>query len=64
MIELACGEYGEEQLKTLINGSDNGRKVQWFENPQALKDAKALRGMIIFVQCITVDLTRISYMSL
>ncbi|KAF7379976.1 hypothetical protein HZH68_016924 [Vespula germanica] len=45
VIELACGEYGEEQLKTLINGSDNGRKVQWFENPQALKDAKALRAL-------------------
>ncbi|XP_046834845.1 ATP-binding cassette sub-family G member 4 [Vespa crabro] len=45
VIELACGEYGEEQLKRLINGSDNGRLVQWFENPQTLKDAKALRAL-------------------
>lgn len=59
VIELACGEYGEEQLKTLIIGSDNGRKEQWFENPQALKDAKALRGIIIFVKCITVNLIHV-----
>lgn len=59
VIELACGEYGEEQLKTLIIGSENGRKEQWFENPQSLKDAKALRGIIIFVKSITINLIHV-----
>lgn len=45
VIELACGEYGEDKLERLINGTHNGRVLQWFENPKALKDAKGLRAM-------------------
>ncbi|KAK2585908.1 hypothetical protein KPH14_010492 [Odynerus spinipes] len=45
VIELACGEYGEDKLETLINGAQNGRILRWFDNPQTLKDAKGLRAM-------------------
>lgn len=44
IIELACGEYGGDKIDILITGSQNGRNLQWFDNPQALKDAKSLRG--------------------
>lgn len=44
IIELACGEYGYEKINTLIMGSQNGRNLQWFDNPKALKDAKSLRA--------------------
>lgn len=45
MIELACGEYGEDKISLLISGSQNGKSLQWFENSDALVDAKDLRGM-------------------
>lgn len=44
VIELACGEYGEDKLDMLINGSQNGSNLQWFENSAHLMDAKSLRG--------------------
>lgn len=46
VIELACGEYGNDKIDTLIMGSQNGRNLQWFDNPEALKDAKSLRGTV------------------
>ncbi|KAG7202358.1 hypothetical protein KM043_018685 [Ampulex compressa] len=45
VIELACGEYGEDKLPSLIAGSQNGKALQWFDNPERLVDAKALRAM-------------------
>lgn len=44
IIELACGEYGDDKIDTLIMGSQNGRNLQWFDNPAALRDAKSLRA--------------------
>ncbi|KYN41879.1 ATP-binding cassette sub-family G member 4 [Trachymyrmex septentrionalis] len=44
IIELACGEYGFDKINTLIMGSQNGRNLQWFDNPETLKDAKSLRA--------------------
>ncbi|XP_011865692.1 PREDICTED: ATP-binding cassette sub-family G member 4 isoform X2 [Vollenhovia emeryi] len=44
IIELACGEYGDDKINTLITGSQNGRNLQWFDNPEALRDAKTLRA--------------------
>lgn len=45
VIELACGEYGEDKLPLLISGSENGKNLQWFENSGSLLDAKGLRAM-------------------
>ncbi|XP_014486846.1 PREDICTED: ATP-binding cassette sub-family G member 4 [Dinoponera quadriceps] len=44
IIELACGEYGKDKIDTLIMASQNGKNLQWFDNPKALKDAKSLRA--------------------
>lgn len=44
IIELACGEYGEDKINMLIKGSQNGRNLQWFENSADLMDAKSLRA--------------------
>ncbi|KAM0736709.1 ATP-binding cassette subfamily G member 4 [Formica fusca] len=44
VIELACGEYGEDKIDTLRNGSQNGSNLQWFENSADLMDAKSLRA--------------------
>ncbi|XP_031825992.1 ATP-binding cassette sub-family G member 4 [Nomia melanderi] len=44
IIELACGEYGEDKVSLLISGSQNGRNVQWF-NTSDLTDAKNLRAL-------------------
>lgn len=44
IIELACGEYGDDKIDTLIMGSQNGRNLQWFGNSEILKDAKTLRA--------------------
>lgn len=46
VIELACGEYGEDKISTLIKGSQNGRNLQWFENSVDLMDARSLRGRL------------------
>lgn len=45
VIELACGEYGEDKISTLIKGSQNGSNLQWFENSD-LMDARSLRGRL------------------
>ncbi|KYN05399.1 PREDICTED: ATP-binding cassette sub-family G member 4 [Cyphomyrmex costatus] len=44
IIELACGEYGYDKINMLITGSQNGRNLKWFDNPEVLKDAKSLRA--------------------
>lgn len=32
MIELACGEYGDDKIDTLVAATQNGRSVQWCDN--------------------------------
>ncbi|KAK3927886.1 ATP-binding cassette sub-family G member 4 [Frankliniella fusca] len=32
VIELACGEHGEDRIDTLVAGTDNGKSQRWFEN--------------------------------
>lgn len=49
VIELACGEYGEDKVSLLIAGSENGRSLQWFEDLDTLMDAKGLRGMSLVI---------------
>ncbi|XP_076247033.1 ATP-binding cassette sub-family G member 4 [Calliopsis andreniformis] len=45
VIELACGEYGEDKIRLLISGSQNGQSLQWFKDPDVLLDAKGLRAV-------------------
>ena len=45
VIELACGEYGEDKIETLVAGTQNGKSLQWFDN---LLESNALRGTLAF----------------
>ncbi|XP_033213032.1 ATP-binding cassette sub-family G member 4-like [Belonocnema kinseyi] len=44
VIELACGEYGEDKIEPLVAGTENGRSLQWFDKSLNLLDQRALRG--------------------
>ncbi|XP_012266504.1 ATP-binding cassette sub-family G member 4 [Athalia rosae] len=44
VIELACGEHGEDKIDTLVGAMQNGRSIQWFTNRDAILDAVALRA--------------------
>lgn len=34
VIELACGEYGYDKIENLVDASNNGRNLQWFNNKE------------------------------
>lgn len=36
MIELACGDHGEEKIDVMVEGTENGRSLQWFSDPGTL----------------------------
>ncbi|XP_057334852.1 ATP-binding cassette subfamily G member 4 [Microplitis mediator] len=39
-IELACGEYGDDKIETLIHATQNGKSSQWFGNAIPVEDFK------------------------
>ncbi|XP_014360791.2 ATP-binding cassette sub-family G member 1 [Papilio machaon] len=43
IIELACGEYGEDKIEYLTNKAENGRDLSWFEEPEGIPSMEALR---------------------
>nr|CAD7258947.1 unnamed protein product [Timema shepardi] len=47
VIELACGEYGEEQIDRMTEGTGNGRNLQWFENGSALASSRSSNKPIV-----------------
>jgi hypothetical protein len=59
---LACGEYGEDKIETLVQGTQNGRSLKWFDNPSALLDAKSLRGL--YTHVLKLNSNQISNISL
>lgn len=36
VIELACGEYGEDKITKLVETTQNGRSIEWFDNPDMI----------------------------
>ncbi|PNF38654.1 ATP-binding cassette sub-family G member 1 [Cryptotermes secundus] len=40
VIELACGEYGQEKIDRMVEGTDNGRSETWFQLPEEVKDIR------------------------
>lgn len=44
VIELACAEYGEDKIDTMVKESENGTNLSFFSNPKALPDLKTLRA--------------------
>lgn len=43
VIELACGEYGEDKMQTLVLATNNGRNYQWFDKPESLPSLQKLK---------------------
>ncbi|XP_063388514.1 ATP-binding cassette subfamily G member 4 [Cydia fagiglandana] len=43
VIELACGEYGEDKIQLLTTKSENGRALNWFDNHESIPSMEALR---------------------
>ncbi|XP_026315469.1 ATP-binding cassette sub-family G member 4 [Hyposmocoma kahamanoa] len=43
VIELACGEYGDDKIQILTTKSENGRALNWFEHPNSIQSMEALR---------------------
>ncbi|KAF5308831.1 hypothetical protein FQR65_LT00531 [Abscondita terminalis] len=44
VIELACGEYGEDKMGTLVDATDNGKSYRWFDKPEFLPSLRKLKG--------------------
>ncbi|XP_024944674.1 ATP-binding cassette sub-family G member 4 isoform X2 [Cephus cinctus] len=44
VIELACGEYGEDKIGVLVTGTQNGRNLQWFDKDHVLLDPKTVKA--------------------
>lgn len=45
VIELACGEYGDDKIQILTSKAENGRSLDWFEEPEIIPSMEALRKM-------------------
>lgn len=43
VVELACGEYGQESIKLLVDSMDNGDNIAWFEDPKKVLKLEVLR---------------------
>lgn len=43
VVELACGEYGLDKIKTMVESMDNGECIDWFSNPDRVHKLEALR---------------------
>ncbi|XP_005184543.2 ATP-binding cassette sub-family G member 4 [Musca domestica] len=42
IIELACGEYGQDKVDTLKSASENGNCLTWFDHPEKILKATDL----------------------
>lgn len=47
VIELACGEYGEDKIQTMVTSMQNGQNLEWMNDYERLPDLKTLRGNYI-----------------
>lgn len=43
VVELACGEYGIEKIKLMVESMDNGECIDWFKNPNKVLKLETLR---------------------
>lgn len=43
VVELACGEYGNDKIKTMVESMDNGECIDWFSHPEKVQKLEALR---------------------
>lgn len=43
VVELACGEYGMDKIKTMVESMDNGECIDWFAHPEKVYKLETLR---------------------
>ncbi|KAM3964315.1 LOW QUALITY PROTEIN: ATP-binding cassette subfamily G member 4-like [Aphomia sociella] len=43
IIEIASGEYGEDKIKYLMAKTENGKSLDWLEQPESIPTMEALR---------------------
>lgn len=43
VVELACGEYGMDKIKTMVESMDNGDCIDWFTSPEKVYKLETLR---------------------
>ncbi|PSN47140.1 hypothetical protein C0J52_17450 [Blattella germanica] len=46
VIELACGEYGQEKIDKMVTGTDNGRCLTWFRPPGGADSKTSVEPMM------------------
>ncbi|CAH0714193.1 unnamed protein product, partial [Brenthis ino] len=46
IIELACGEYGDDKINILNNKAENGKALNWFDDFESIATMEALRKQI------------------
>ncbi|XP_067010060.1 ATP-binding cassette sub-family G member 4 isoform X1 [Anabrus simplex] len=44
VIELACGDYGLDKIDCMVRGTENGRCVDWFDDPKSAAYVKPCRA--------------------
>ena len=43
VIELACGEYGQDKIQLMVDGTGNGESMDWFRDPSKILKLEDLR---------------------
>ncbi|XP_022814668.1 ATP-binding cassette sub-family G member 1 [Spodoptera litura] len=46
IIELSCGEYGQDKIDLMANKSENGKALDWFEDHQSIPSMEGLRKLV------------------
>ncbi|XP_061392278.1 ATP-binding cassette sub-family G member 4-like [Musca vetustissima] len=64
IIELACGEYGQDKVDTLKSASENGNCLTWFDHPEKiLKSTELMRKYPVAKKTNKRSLEDTSYMN-
>lgn len=43
VVELACGEYGIDKIRMMVDSMDNGERTEWFGDPSKVLKLESLR---------------------
>lgn len=43
VVELACGEYGIDKIRMMVDSMDNGERIEWFADPSKVLKLESLR---------------------
>lgn len=53
VVELACGEYGMDSIKKMVDSMLNGECIEWFSNPNKVLKLETLRKKYPITQTST-----------